>query len=131
MTVATLVLAGLALVIAASWQLAGREPFDVVQFFGRLAASFVLATVMAALLFGLVFVIGLSNLGGGGSDMDMALHASVWLSVGIALVMAISPGDDRKPVVLRFVARWIWAWVRVASVGILLALGLCTAAFAA
>jgi hypothetical protein len=41
------------------------------------------------------------------------------------LVMAISPGEDRKPAVLRFIARWIWAWVRVASVGILLTLGFC------
>ena len=126
MTVVTLVLVGVALIIAASWQLAGREPFDVVQFFGRLVASFVLAAVMVALFYGLMFVIGLSNIGGINAHMGMVLHTSLWMSIGIAFVMAISPGDDRRPVVLRFIARWVLAWVRVASVGILLTLGFCT-----
>jgi hypothetical protein len=126
MTVVTLVLVGVALIIAASWQLAGRAPFDAIQFVARIVASFVLAAVMVALFYGLVFVIGLSNIGGINAHMGMVLHTSLWMSIGIAFVMAISPGDDRRPVVLRFIARWVLAWVRVASVGILLTLGFCT-----
>lgn len=62
-----------------------------------MAASFVVATMMAALFYCVVFVIGLSNIGGIGPNMDMVLHASLWMSIVIVFVMAISPGDDRMP----------------------------------
>lgn len=114
MTVATLAMAGVALAIAVSWQLAGRQPFDAIEFAARLAVSFIGAGVMAALLYGLVFVIGLSA--GSGSDMESYLHAFFWMSIALAFVMAISPGEDRKPLLLRFIARWIHAWVRVVCV---------------
>lgn len=129
MTVVALVMAVVALVIAASWQLAGRTPFDAIEFAARLAVSFIGAAVMAALLYGLLFVIGLSNIAGSGSDMGFYLKTFFWMSVGIAFVMAISPGEDRKPMLLRFIARWIWAWVRVVGAGILLTLGFCAVVF--
>lgn len=87
--------------------------------------SFIAAAVMAALLYGLVFVLGMANIGGSGSAMDGALKAFFWISIVAAFVVAASRGEDRKPVLLRFVARWIVAWVAVVGAGILLLLGFC------
>jgi hypothetical protein len=125
MTVVTLVMAGVALIVAVSWQLACRQPFDVIDFIARLAASFIGAAVMAALLYGLVFVIGMANIAGSGADMDDYLKTSFWFSIGIAFVIAASHREQRKPLLLRFIARWIVAWVCVVGAGILLLLGVC------
>jgi hypothetical protein len=108
MTVVMLAIAGVALVIASSWQLAGRQPFDAIHFIARVVASFVASVVMAILFYGLVFVIGLS---GSQSNLSGFLTVCLWLSIDIAFVLAISPGEDRKPLLLRFIAKWIWAWV--------------------
>jgi hypothetical protein len=125
MMIVALVMAGVALAIAASWQLASRQPFDAIHFVARVVASFVASVVMAVLLYGLVFVIGLSNIAGSQSNLFGFLTVCFWLSIGIAFVLAISPGEDRKTFLLRFIARWIWAWARVVGAGILLALGFC------
>ena len=126
---AMLVMAGVALVIAVSWQLAGRRPFDAIEFAARFAVSFIGAAVMTALLYGLVFVIGLSNIAGSGSNMDAYLTAFFWMSIVIAFVIAASRGQERKPLLLRFIARWIVTWVGVVGAGMLLMLGFCAAMF--
>ena len=124
MTVAMLAMAGIALVIAASWQLASRQPFDAIHFIARIVASFAASVVMAILFYGLVFIFGLSNIAGSQSNLFSFLTVCFWLSIGVAFVLAISP-EDRKPFLLRFIARWVWAWARVVGVGILLTLGFC------
>ncbi len=96
MTAVALAMAGIALVVAASWQFAGRQPFDAIHFVARLVASFVAIVVLAALLYGLAFVIGLSNVGGGASDLGISLRTFGWLSVGIAFVIAISPAKTES-----------------------------------
>lgn len=125
MTVVTPVMAGVALVIAVSWQLASRQPFDAIEFAARLAASFIGAAVMAALLYALVFVIGLSNIAGSGSNMNAYLKAFFWASIVIAFAVVMARGEERKTSPLRFIASWIMAWVCVVGAGILLLLGFC------
>jgi hypothetical protein len=125
MTIATLVMASLALVVAVSWQLASRQPFDAVDFIARIGASFVLTVIMAALLYGLVFMIGMANIAGSGSNMDAYLKTSFWISIVVAFAIAMARSDDRKTSLLRFLASWIVAWVCVVGAGILLLLGFC------
>ena len=118
-----------ALVIAVSWQLTDRKPFDVIEFAARLAMSFIGAAAIAALLLGLVFVIGMANIAGSGSDMGAYLTTSFWISIVIAFVIAASRGEERKPLLLRFIARWIVTWVCVVGAGALLMLGFCAVMF--
>lgn len=125
MTMVMLAMAGGALVIAVSWQLAGRKPFDAITFAARLAVSFFGTAMMAVLLYGLVFAIGLSNVAGSGSHMDAYLTTSFWASIVIAFAIAMSRGEDRKQTFFRFIAEWILAWVCVVGAGILLLLGFC------
>ena len=120
-----LAMSGFALVIAMSWQLACRQPFDVIDFLARLAASFIGAAVMAALLYGLVFTIGMANIAGSGSNMDAYLKTSFWISIVIAFAISMTRSEERKTSLLRFLARWILAWVCVVGAGILLLLGFC------
>jgi hypothetical protein len=129
MTLVTLVMAGIAFVVAVSWQLAGRKPFDAIEFAARLVASFIGAAVMAVLLYGMVFVIGMANIAGSGRHMDAYLKASFWISIVIAFAIAMTRGEDRKTSPLRFIASWIMAWVCVVGAGILLLLGFCAVMF--
>jgi hypothetical protein len=129
MTVGALVMAGVAFVIAVSWQFAGRRPFDAIEFAARFAVFFIGAAVMTALLYGLVFVIGMSNIAGSGFNMGAYLKAFFWLSIGIAFVIAASRSEERRPLLLRFIARWIVTWVCVVGAGMLLMLGFCAAMF--
>ena len=120
-----LAMSGFALVIAMSWQLTCRQPFDVIDFLARLAASFIGAAVMAALLYGLVFTIGMANIAGSGSNMDAYLKTSFWISIVIAFAISMTRSEGRKTSLLRFLASWIVAWVCVVGAGILLLLGFC------
>jgi hypothetical protein len=129
MTMAVLLMAGIAFVVAASWQFASRAPFDVIHFLARVVASFIGAAVIAVLLLGLVFVIGMANIAGSGSDMDAYLTTTFWVSIVMAFVIAASRGEDRKPLLLRFIARWIVTWVCVVGAGVLLLLGFCAVIF--
>jgi hypothetical protein len=90
MAMVMLAMAGVALVIAACWQLTCRAPFDAIDFLARLAASFIGAAVLAALLYGLVFTIGMANIAGGRIDLDGYLKAFFWISIVAAFAIAAS-----------------------------------------